>query len=197
MAKLKATLKDVADDGLKRLASYRCFSASNGSYGAGVGLALDASAWEDDADLAEILVNWTGHAYGADGKAATLPAATMLSEYAGLVKRMDVSYQRAASAEGDLLAYGCHVGTQGGSAAVKRGLGGGSMRLYWGDTQTAVEGEVRSVKEELSLSLATSLLNTDWFAETKTQGYAGANAVSGRTNHLFAWSATTRQVDKG
>ncbi|MBN2751887.1 MAG: cobaltochelatase subunit CobN [Rhodospirillaceae bacterium] len=195
MADLKATLKDVEDAGLKRLARYRCFSSGNGAYGSGISLAIDASAWEDDADLAEVLVNGSGHAYGADGKAANLPTAAVLSEYASLVKRMDVSYQRAATPEGDLLAYGCYVGTQGGAAAAKRGLGGGGMRLYWGDTQATEDGEVRSVKEEISLSLATSLLNTEWFEEAKKQGYIGANSVSGRTNHLFAWSATTHEVD--
>lgn len=196
MAELKTTLTDVAEAGLKRLASYRCFSSGNGSYGSGIGLALDASAWEDDADLAEVMVNWTGHAYGADGKAASQPEATLLHEYAGLIKRMDVSYQRASSSSGDLLAYGCYVGTLGGSAAAKRGLGGGRMRLYWGDTHATAEGDVRTVKEELTLSLATSLVNPDWFEEIKKRGYAGGSEVGNRTNHLFAWSATTHEVDK-
>ena len=196
MAELRATLKDTAEPALRRLASYRCFSSGDGAYGSGVGLALDASAWEDDTDLAEVLVNWTGHAFGADGKAADLPAATLMGEYAGLVRGMDLAYQRAATASGDLLAYGCYVGTQGGSAAAKRGLGGGRMRLYWGDTQSSAEGEVRTVKEELTLSLAASLVNRDWFEEIKRQGYAGGTEVGNRANHLFAWSATTHEVDK-
>ncbi len=197
VADLRQSLADASDASLKRLASYRCFSAESGSYGAGLGLALDASAWQDDTDLAEVLVNWTGHAYGADGREAKAAAQEMMSEYAGLVKRMDLSYQRAASAATDLLSSGCYVGTHGGSAAAKRGMGGGAMRLYWGDTQTTEDGEVRTVKEEISLGLATSLLNAEWFAEMKKQGYTGAAAVGNRTNHLFAWSATTHQVETG
>jgi cobaltochelatase CobN len=194
MEELKATLTDVGEAGLKRLASYRCFSDRDGAYGSGVSLALDASAWEDDADLAEVLVNWNGHAFGADGRVAGEPAAALLNEYAGLVRHMDISYQRAASGEGDILAYGCYVDTQGGAAAAKRGLGGGAMRLYWGDTHTSAEGEVRSVKEEIALSLATSLASQEWFEEIKKRGYAGGTEVGARANHLFAWSATTHEV---
>lgn len=196
MAELRSTLDGVDEAGLKRLASYRCFSSGDGAYGSGIGLALDASAWSDDADLAEVLINSTGSAFGADGKAATLPAARVMNEYAGLIRTMDLAYQRAASASGDVLAYGCYIGPQAGSAAAKRGLGGGGMRLYWGDTQSTVDGEVRTVREELALSLATSLLSQDWFEEMKKRGYAGGSEVGNRTNHLFAWSATTREVDK-
>jgi cobaltochelatase CobN len=196
VAELRASLADATDDSLKRLASYRCFSSGDGAYGSGVGLALDASAWEDDADLAEVLVNTSGQAFGADGRAAEMPAATLMREYAGLVGRMDMSYQRAASASTDLLATGCYVGIQGGSAAAKRGLGGGSMRLYWGDTHSSAEGEVRTLKEEITLSLASTLVNRDWLEEVKTRGYPGASEVGNRANHLFAWSATTHEVDK-
>lgn len=197
MAELRASLAEAEEPALRRLASYRCFSSGDGAYGAGVSLALDASAWEDDTDLAEVLVNATGHAFGADGRGADAPAATLMREYAGLIGRMDVSYQRAASASYDLLTCSGYVSTQGGSAAAKRGLGGGGMRLYWGDTQSSEEGEVRALKEELTLSLASTLINRDWLAEIKTHGYAGGSEVGTRTNHLFAWSATTHEVDKG
>lgn len=43
--------------------SLRVFSSAPGTYGLGVGLALDASAWQDARDLAEVFINWGGHAY--------------------------------------------------------------------------------------------------------------------------------------
>ncbi|MTJ83860.1 MAG: cobaltochelatase subunit CobN [Telmatospirillum sp.] len=196
MAELAGSMADAGDAALKRLASYRCFSSADGAYGTGIGLALDASAWEDDADLAEVLVNWTGHAYGAGGPPSGLPPSAVLSTYAGLVRRMDLSYQRASSAAGDLLAYGCTVGTLGGAAAAKRGLGGGRMRLYWGDAASGSSPGVRSVREELALSLAASLLNRDWLDRAKDRGYGGGAEVGERANHLFAWSATTHEVQK-
>lgn len=196
MEALCATLAGVEEAGLRRLASYRCFSDRDNAYGGGIGLALDASAWSNDVDLAEVLVNSTGHAFGADGTAASLPAPQVLNEYAGLIRSMDLAYQRAASTSGDLLAYGCYIGTQAGSAAAKRGLGGGAMRLYWGDTHATADGEVRTIKEELTLSLATSLVNPDWAEEMKRRGYAGGTEVGSRVNSLFGWSATTHEVEK-
>ncbi|MFT3960477.1 cobaltochelatase subunit CobN [Propionivibrio sp.] len=196
MAELRGTLADHDDAALRRLASYRCFSSGDGGYGGGVGLALDASAWEDDADLAEALINTSGTAYGADGRPAAAPAARQMGEYAHLLRRMEVSYQRASSPETDLLSGSCYLDVQGGTAAARRGLGGGGMRLYWGDTQTDAEGEVRALADEVAQGLAVTLLNPEWLATARAQGYAGASGVSNRVNGLFGWSATARVVER-
>ena len=195
-AELRATLAEQDEVALKRLASYRCFSSGDGAYSNGVGLALDASAWKDDGDLAEALINTAGVAYGADGRPAALPAAQQMAQYAHLLRRTDLSYQRASSPETDLLSSSCHLAVQGGNAAARRGLGGGDMRLYWGDTQTTREGEVRALSEELSQSLATTVLNPEWLAMARAQGYTGASGISNRVNVLFGWSATTRAVTR-
>jgi cobaltochelatase CobN len=186
-AALVATLDGLPASALKRLARARLFSAADGTYGGGVSLALDASAWKDEADLAEALVNWNGHAHGLSelGKAG-------LGEFAQQLATADLSYQRQASPERDLLSISSYLDTQGGTAAAKRAMGGGAMRLYWGEGGS----EIRSLKEELDLSLAASLLNPDWMAMTRRRGYAGARDVAERGNRLFAWSATARLVDK-
>ena len=196
LCELHATLKDHDDVALKRLASYRCFSSGDGAYGGGVGLALDASAWEDDSDLAEALINSAGTAFGADGRPARLPAAQQMGEYAHLLRRMELSYQRASSVDADLLASSCYLDVQGGAAAARRGLGGGAMRMYWGDTQTTADGEVRSLDDEVALSLAATVLNPDWLATARDQGYTGASSVSNRVNVLFGWSAAARLVGR-
>lgn len=198
VAKLRASLREADDASLRRLASYRCFSSSDGAYGGGVGLALDASAWDDDVDLAEALINSTGTAYGADGRPATVPAGLAptrpTSEYAHLLRCMDVSYQRASSPETDLLTSSCYLDVQGGSAVARRALGGGAMRMYWGDTQSTAAGEVRALDEEVAQSLAVSVLNPEWLATVRAQGYTGASGISNRVNALFGWSATARVV---
>jgi len=196
LCELHATLKDHDDVALKRLASYRCFSSGDGAYGGGVGLALDASAWEDDSDLAEALINSAGTAFGADGRPARLPAAQQMGEYAHLLRRMELSYQRASSVDADLLASSCYLDVQGGAAAARHGLGGGAMRMYWGDTQTTADGEVRSLDDEVALSLAATVLNPDWLATARDQGYTGASSVSNRVNVLFGWSAAARLVGR-
>lgn len=195
MAELRAVLDGVEDASLKRLASYRCFSAADGGYGGGVELAIDASAWEDDADLAEALVNTSGTAFGADGRAARVPPGRQMAEYAHLLGRMDLSYQRAGSAEADVLSCGT-LGVQGGNAAAKRALGNGGLRLYWGDTHATADGEVRSTADEIAQALAVSILNPDWIGAARARGYAGASEVSDRVNRLFGWSAAARAVQR-
>jgi cobaltochelatase CobN len=200
LTELRGTLKDHDDASLRRLASYRCFSSGDGAYAGGVGLALDASAWEDDADLAEALINTAGVAFGADGRPAHHAAAQQMGEYAQLLRRMDLSYQRAASPDADLLASGCYLDVQGGASAAQRGLGGrlggGQMRMYWGDTQTTPDGEVRTLDEEVALGLAATVLNPDWLKTAREQGYTGASGVSNRVNVLFGWAAAARVVGR-
>jgi cobaltochelatase CobN len=196
LAELRGTLAGEDEASLRRLTSYRCFSSGDGAYGGGVALSLDASAWEDDADLAEALINTAGTAYGADGRPANHPAARQMGEYAELLRRMDVSYQRASSPESDVLGSGCHLDVQGGAAAARRALSGGRMRLYWGDTQNSAEGEVRALGDEVALSLAATVLNPEWLAVAREQGYTGASGVGARVDALFGWSATARIVER-
>lgn len=42
----------------------RVFSSAPGTYGTGVELAVAASAWKEEQDLAEVYFHWTGYAYG-------------------------------------------------------------------------------------------------------------------------------------
>ena len=194
LAELRTQMQDSDEAALRRLATYRCFANTDGGYGGGIGVALDASAWEDDGDLAEVLINTSGTAFGADGRPAALPAAQQMAQYARLLHKTDLSYQRASWPEADLLSSSCYLAVQGGNAAARRGLGGGSMRLYWGDTQTTHAGEVRTLAEELSQSLATTVLNPEWLATVQAQGYTGASSISNRVNVLFGWSATTHAI---
>lgn len=182
---------------LKKMAAKRVFSSKPGSYGVGVSLALDAAAWKDDADLAEAFINWTGYAFGSgmDNLSAQMENAAM-AHYAGLLKSLDVSYQKASAAEYDALSCGCYSGFQGGMAVAKRGLGGGGTKLYWGDSVTAETPEIRDLSEEIDLGFSSRLLNPDWVDSQKQQGYRGASAVSTMVNAVHAWSATTHVVTK-
>lgn len=49
-----------------RSATFRIFSSEPGTYQAGVNLAVYASAWQTEADLADIFLHWNGYAYGKD-----------------------------------------------------------------------------------------------------------------------------------
>lgn len=61
MARLRQETREaLSDTQIRRMATLRVFSSAPGTYGLGVGLALDASAWQDTKDLAEVFINWAG-----------------------------------------------------------------------------------------------------------------------------------------
>ena len=191
MSALAAELDEKLPDAeLRRLASFRVFSCAPGSQGgANIGLALDASAWNSAADLAEVYINAQGYAYGAgaNGRAAQ-------SLYARALSRLDLSYQRQYSPEYDLLDSGCAVSSLGGMALAAKTLGNKTGRVYWGDSNLHDTPEIRNFSEELSRQAHAKLLNRNWIAAQKAetaQGYQRAGSVSGMVNTLFHWSATT------
>ena len=194
---LKGLMSDTDIPALRRLARCRVFSSKPGSYGTGVGLAIDAAAWETDADLAEAYINWTGFAYGKnlDGKQLIKGNATAsLNEYANLMGKIDVTWQKAIGPEYDALSCGCYSDFQGGMAAVNRAVGKGTARMYWGDSSDSDHLEVRTLDQEISESLFSKLLNPEWIEQRKLDGSKGAHGVSGMINTLFHWSASARVV---
>ncbi len=198
MNELARDLTNADNSALRRLASLRVFSSKPGSYGVGVDYAVDASAWQDDRDLAEAFVNWTGHAYGKRG-AEPMPVPgrpdACFAEYAKLMGGLDATYQRASGSESDALSIGCYAAFQGGMATVGRALGNKAPRMYWGDTVSGAEFEVRGLEEELDMSFATKLLNQAWLAARKQEGYRGASSVAAMVNTAFHWSATAHAVN--
>lgn len=196
---LRETMSNADVPSLRRMARCRIFSSKPGSYGTGIGLAIDAAAWEDDIDLAEAYVNWTGYAYGKNIDDWPLPAGgeqAMLAEYSRIVSSIDIAFQKAAGPELDAMSSGCYSSFQGGMAAVNRAAGNGSAKMYWGDSFSGPKPEIRSLDEEIDESLFAKLLNPDWLEEMKKDGYTGARSISGMVNTLFHWSASARVVSR-
>ena len=196
---LKDTMSDTDLPALRRLARCRVFSSKPGSYGTGIGLAIDAAAWETDADLAEAYINWTGFAYGKSLEGAQQVQGNetaSLREYANLMGKIDVAYQKAIGPEYDALSESAYSDFQGGMAAVNRAAGKGTARMYWGDSSDSEKLDVRTLDQEISDSLFSKLLNPEWLEQRKLDGGTGAHGVSGMINTLFHWSATARVVTK-
>ncbi|NLJ27806.1 MAG: cobaltochelatase subunit CobN [Deltaproteobacteria bacterium] len=199
MDALRSEMQDrLSESQIRRLASFRVFSSAPGTYGLGVGLALDASAWEDDKDLAEVYVNWGGYAYGSNKNAEGLKVYGMEVQdlLARQLSNIDVSFMKQSTAEYDILDCGCYAVFQGGMAAASRALGGKGPKLYWGDANQADTPDIRDFKEEIGRSARARLLNRKWIENMKRHGYQGAQDVSSRVNNLFKWSATSREVEK-
>ena len=197
-SELEKELDSLGSDELRRLASARLFTDSAGSYGAGVGLAVDASAWKDEKDLANAFVNWTGGVCGRQIDAVVQKVGNkgVMQEFSRQIKGIDVAYQRAISSKYDALSIGCYTGYQGGMAVTQRAMGGKKLRMYWGDSQSGPTAEVRDLEDEVDLALTSRLMSPDWVRGKMKEGYTGATDLSSLVNTLFAWSATTGVVRK-
>lgn len=172
-----------------RDATLRIFSSKPGTYGAGVNLAVYASAWKEERDLAEVFVYWNGYAYGKGifGKEAHEQLVSQL-------RSVEVTFNKTATDEYDLLGCCCYFATHGGLTVAARAISGKNVKAYYGDTRDADAVEVRTLAEEVSRVVRTKLLNPKWVEGMKRHGYKGAGDISKRVGRVFGWQATTREV---
>lgn len=188
---IKQELKEKYDEKLAyRNATYRLFAALPGAYGAGVNLAVAASAWKDEKDLGEVYINHGGYAYGKDnyGKEAR----TLLAEN---LSKIEVSFHKLESDESDACKCCCYFAFHGGMAVASRALTGKDIKIYWGDTRNAARVQVRDMKDEMERITRTRLLNPKWIEGMKRHGYKGAGDISSRVLHTFGWDATCDFID--
>ena len=187
---------ELSDAQMRRMASVRVFSSAPGTYGLGVGLALDASAWQETKDLAEVYINWGGHAYTADDGDALAYGMEARQVLADQLARIDVTYMKQGSAEYDVLDCGCYAVSQGGMAAAAVAVGGKKSKCYWGDSTFIADDPIEDLADAIQRSVRTKLLNAAWVGHMRTHGYQGAQSAASRVNNLFKWSATSGEVSK-
>lgn len=183
--------KSMAEEGsVFRNATLRIFSSRPGSYASGVNLAVLASAWKTQGDLADIFVAYNGYAYGRDirGRDAHEQLAASLST-------VSVTFNKIQSDEHDLLGCCCYFGTHGGFTAAARHYSGNEVKPYYGDTREPENVEVRGLSDEIRRVVRTKLLNPKWIDGMKEHGYKGASDIMKRVTRVYGWSASTQEVD--
>ncbi|MFA4849260.1 MAG: cobaltochelatase subunit CobN [Methanoregula sp.] len=176
--------------GTWRDATLRIFSSQPGTYSSGVNLAVLASAWKDEKDLADIFVATNGYAYGKEitGQAAHGQLASNLSSVA-------VTFNKVHSDEYDLLGCCCYFGAHGGMTAAARHYSGNEVKPYYGDTREPEQVEVRDLADEIRRVVRTKLLNPKWIDGMKEHGYKGASDIMKRVTRVYGWEASTQEVD--
>ncbi len=171
-------------------ARYRVFCSPPGSYGAGVNYAVEASAWEEDEDLAKTWVQWAGYAYGKSSHGAKAHDVLVLT-----LKDVDAVSRSHPSDEHDLLACCCYFAYHGGFFNSAKAISGKDIDAIHVDTRDLSNLDVRDVKVEIERVVRAKLLNPAWIEEMKKHGYRGANEFSKKILHLYGWSATTKLVE--
>jgi cobaltochelatase CobN len=183
--------KSMTEEGsVFRNATLRIFSSRPGSYASGVNLAVLASAWKTQGDLADIFVAYNGYAYGREirGRDAHEQLAASLST-------VSVTFNKIQSDEHDLLGCCCYFGTHGGFTAAARHYSGNEVKPYYGDTREPENVEVRDLSDEIRRVVRTKLLNPKWIDGMKEHGYKGASDIMKRVTRVYGWSASTQEVD--
>ncbi|HEY3360409.1 MAG TPA: cobaltochelatase subunit CobN, partial [Methanosarcina sp.] len=186
----KHSLQMIEEGADSRDATLRMFSSRPGTYSAGVQLAVYASAWKDEKDLADIFLYWNGYAYGKNvkGKEAHTQLASNL-------KTVDATFNKVVSDEYDLLGCCCYFGVHGGFTAAAKQASGRDVRVYFGDTREPQHVEVRDMADELRRVVRARLLNPKWIEGMKQHGYKGAQDISKRVGRVYGWEASTQEVD--
>ncbi|MBX6423118.1 cobaltochelatase subunit CobN [Thermosulfurimonas sp. F29] len=173
-----------------RRATFRLFASPPGTYQSGVNLAVYASAWKTEKDLAEVFLYWNGYAYGKGvfGEKAH-------REFAEGLRTVEATFNNSLTDEYDLFGCCCYFGTHGGLTVAARELSGKRIRAYYGDTRERAAVEVRDLADEIRRVARAKLLNPRWIEGMKQHGYKGAAEISKRIGRLFGWQATTGEVD--
>ncbi len=173
-----------------RSATFRIFSSEPGTYQAGVNLAVHASAWQTEADLADIFIHWNGYAYGKGAFGVSRPGALEAS-----LSTVDVTYNKVVSDEHDLFNCCGYYGTHGGMTAAASHFRGEQIKTYYGDTRDPEQVQVRDLADEVRRVVRARLLNPQWIEGMKRHGYKGAGDISKRAGRVYGWEATTQAVD--
>ncbi len=190
LERLEILEKRFSGKDLFRRSTLRIFSSKPGTYMAGVNLAVYASAWKSEKDLAEIFVYWNGYAYGKG-----LFGEKAYTELTESLKTVDVTFNKVVTDEYDLFGCCCYFGTHGGLTVAARHLSGKEVRTYYGDTREPEKIEVRDLADEIRRVVRTKLLNPKWIEGMKRHGYKGAGEIAKRIGRVYGWEATTNEVD--
>jgi len=170
-------------------AALRVFGNADGTYGANVNSLIGSGAWQDEDELGDAYVARKGFAYGVSGrpeKQTTLLASVLAS--------VEVTYQNLDSIELGVTTVDHYFDTLGGiSRAVKKARGGKAAAVYIGD-QTRGDGQVRTLKEQVSLETRTRALNPKWYEGLLKHGYEGVREIEAHVTNTLGWSATTGEV---
>jgi cobaltochelatase CobN len=180
----------VAPEDAARRAGYRVFGAQPGAYGAGLQTLIDERIWNDEGDLANTWLGWSGYAYGAgaEGRAERAMLEIRLAAADAVLHNQD-------NREHDVLDSDDYYQFEGGLALVVRHLSGRAPAVWHNDHSRPERPRIRSLREEIGRVVRGRAANPRWIAGIMRHGYKGAAEIAATVDYLFAFAATARAVD--
>ena len=174
----------------KQRASYRIFGSKPGAYGAGLQGLIEAQNWQEDSDLAQAYMNWSGYAYDQKGVGHSAPEA-----FQQRLQKLQVVLHNQDNREHDLLDSDDYYQFQGGLTVAVRSLTGKNPQTYFGDNSRPSHPKVRLLQEEIARVYRARVVNPKWIAGVMRHGYKGAFELSATLDYLFAYDATANCVE--
>ncbi|MEN6564903.1 MAG: cobaltochelatase subunit CobN, partial [Veillonellales bacterium] len=167
----KHTLEHLENDSKEawEQATARIFGSRPNTYGAGVNLAVHASAWKTEQDLSDIFIAWSGYAYGKKRRGQEA-----VGQFKHQLSTVDLTYNKAATDEYDIFGCCCQFSYYGGFTAAARTLNSHEVQTYFGDTRDPERPAVTTLSDEITNIVRVKILNPAWMESMKRHGYKGA-----------------------
>ena len=158
----------------------RIFGGAPGTYANSIGLALKASAWKSEDDLARYFIDSSSYVYGKNKNGEKHVGA-----FLDTVKRTDATCEIMSAKHTDALNSSYSSRIQGGYAIVSKSLGiKKKVRAFMGESGT--EGtSVKTLDEHLSDGLRATMLDDEWKRRMMERGYDGAAEIMHRIQNVF------------
>ena len=111
------------------------------------------------------------------------------------LKSIDAVLHNQDNREHDILDSDDYYQFAGGLEATVATLKGEDVPIYLGDHALGDAPKVRSLGEEISRVIRGRASNPKWISGLMRHGYKGAFEMAATLDYLFAFAATTRQVE--
>lgn len=183
-------LKSLDYEQIQRKSTIRIFGDKPGTYGAGVDLALKASAWENEKDIAKTFVQFSSYAYGEN-----LNGNFAKQEFIENIKKVDLSYEIGSSKRQNILSCGFASAVHGGFNTLNKIYKGKNMKQYYASTKDIENINITSISEEIKKTINETLLNPIWKENIKKQQYTGASEIMKKIQNVFEWKCVCENID--
>ncbi|WP_170253957.1 cobaltochelatase subunit CobN [Acetobacterium paludosum] len=180
---------DMSKSEAFRRSTIRIFGAKPGAYGSGVDLALKASAWESEEELAKIFTLFSGYAYG-DG----LNGIDFKKEFVENIRTVDVAFETSNDNRFNILSSSFSASVFGGIGMVKNQLTKDALKQYHGNSNHKKKVVISKTEDEIKRIMTHTFFNPLWNASVKNKGYIGASELMRKVQTLFEWKCLTRNV---
>lgn len=171
----------------------RIFGGQPGTYTSAVGLALKASAWKTEEDLARYFIDASSYLYGENRHGVRAPGA-----FAANIRQVDLTCDITNSRRTDGGASSYSARVQGGFRLAAKALGSKKqLRQYMGESTASSAIRVVPLGDHVARAVEDTLLNPIWQEQVMARGYDGGSELMGRIQNLFDTQCVCENLSPG